>query len=60
MVGPNSLSTRRGGPNLTEDLQTVNVNANAVWPIYTSSCSKLTTNSSTNEEKRSLAYSSKR
>ena len=42
-------STGHGGPSLTEDWQT-SVSANAVWPLYTSSCIKLTTNSSNDEE----------
>ena len=49
-------STRRGGPSLTEDLQTT-VSANAMWPMYTSSCIMLTTNSSSDEvEVTALRY----
>ena len=41
-------STRRGGPSITEDLQTER-DANAVWPVNTSFCIMLTTNSSYDE-----------
>ena len=46
MVGPSS----RGGPNLTEDLQTECERERSVANIYTSSCIKLTTNNSYDEE----------
>ena len=43
-------STRRGGPSLTENLQTERERS-----IYTSSCIKLTTNSSNDDEEEEEA-----
>ena len=46
-------STRRGGPILLKTCKP-SVSANSVWPIYTSSCIKLTTNSSNDKEEESF------
>ena len=48
IVGPSSLSVEVA-PVLLKTCKP-SVTTNAVWPIYTSSCIKLTTNSSNDEE----------
>ena len=53
-VAGGKQSTRRGGPVLLKTCKR-SLSANAMWPIYTSSNIKLTTNSS-NDEEEEAAY----